>query len=251
MYRKIEDVKPWYESWFNSKYYHILYQNRSHEEAEAFIEKLFEFFNLTKTSFVVDMACGKGRHANKIAELGYKTIGLDLAEDSITSAKQNAKAHSAFFVHDMLQSPKDIFTNADIVLNLFTSFGFFKSLENHEKVIHNFGHCIKQNGLFLFDFMNVQKVINALNKEEVKTLNGIEFHITRRIENDMILKTIKFQDEGKSYEFTEEVFGLTLAHFQTMFNSANFKIIETFGDYDLNTYQPDHSSRLIILAQKQ
>lgn len=250
MNKQITEIKEWYEDWFDSKYYHILYQNRSHEEAESFIETLFNYLNISKSSLVVDMACGKGRHAKKIAKLGYNTMGLDLSKESILDAKNHELSHLQFHVHNMLTSPKLQFTEADVVLNLFTSFGYFKTLENHTKVINNFGSCIKTKGLFIFDFMNAQKVINELNTEEVKELDGVVFKITRRVENDVILKTIRFNDNGRSYEYTEEVFGLTLEHFKTMFESNGFSIKNTFGDYQLNQYHVDESSRLIIIAQK-
>jgi len=54
--------KPWFEQWFNTEYYHILYKNRDHKEAENFIDKLYMHFGL-KDEFVCDLACGKGRHS--------------------------------------------------------------------------------------------------------------------------------------------------------------------------------------------
>ena len=34
--------KEWFAEWFDSKYYHILYKNRNHQEAEAFLSKLID-----------------------------------------------------------------------------------------------------------------------------------------------------------------------------------------------------------------
>ena len=33
-------MSEWYENWFDSEYYHILYNNRNQKEAELFIDKL-------------------------------------------------------------------------------------------------------------------------------------------------------------------------------------------------------------------
>lgn len=247
---KEDDMKLWYKNWFNSKYYHILYQNRNHEEAEAFIETLFTYLNLPKTAQVVDMACGKGRHAKKIADLGFETIGLDLSEESIHDAMRFEKCNLHFFIHDMLKSPARHFQNADLVLNLFTSFGYFKTLEEHLKVVKNFADCIKPGGLFLFDFMNADKAVKDLKEEEQKEFDGIVFNINKIFNNHIIYKTISFNDNGISHKYTEEVFALNYNDFQTIFDACGLEIEQTFGDYHLNAFDKDNSQRLIILAKK-
>lgn len=248
---KAENKKLWYENWFNSKYYHILYQDRNHQEAEAFIDTLFTFLNPVKTAQVVDMACGKGRHAKKIADLGYETIGLDLSKESIHDAMRFEKCNLHFFIHDMLKSPAKHFQNADLILNLFTSFGYFKTLEEHLKVVKNFADCMKSGGQFLFDFMNATKAVNELKTEEIKTIDGIDFKITKVFENHIIYKTITFEDNGVSHQHTEEVFALDFNDFQSIFNACGLTIEHSFGDYQLNAFNKDKSSRLIILAKKK
>ena len=56
----------WFVKWFNSPYYHILYQNRSLTEAEDFIQKITNYLQLPQKAKVLDLACGKGRHAIKL-----------------------------------------------------------------------------------------------------------------------------------------------------------------------------------------
>ena len=55
--------KTWYENWFDSKYYHILYKNRDISEANRFIKNLINKLNLEKNDRILDVACGKGRHS--------------------------------------------------------------------------------------------------------------------------------------------------------------------------------------------
>lgn len=38
----------WYEKWFNTKYYHILYANRDYKEAKLFINNLASHLKLKK-----------------------------------------------------------------------------------------------------------------------------------------------------------------------------------------------------------
>ena len=74
----------WFSDWFNSKYYHILYQNRDEKEAEQFLSKLQVFFR--KEDQLLDIACGNGRHSILLNTLGYNTTGIDLSEESISQS---------------------------------------------------------------------------------------------------------------------------------------------------------------------
>lgn len=242
--------KIWYKDWFNSKYYHVLYKDRDHTEAISFIETLFSFLKLKKNAQVIDMACGKGRHAQKIADLGYSTIGMDLSEESIEYAKQYENEHLKFIIHDMLNSPEKHFSDADLICNLFTSFGYFKTFEDHLKVVQNFSNCLKKDGLFLFDFMNANKVINELKLSERKRIDGIEFNISKEVKNNIIYKTIAFEAEGEEFKHTEEVYGLMLKDFEKMFEACGLTITHKFGNYDLSPFEFNTSPRLIVIAQK-
>ena len=113
-----KETDNWYASWFDTPYYHILYQERDDKEAELFMDALTSFLKLSKKAEILDLACGKGRHAKYLNELGYDVTGIDLSPSSIEFAKtlENKRLH--FAVHDMcLPYPKKF----DAIFNLFTS----------------------------------------------------------------------------------------------------------------------------------
>ena len=53
----------WFANWFDSPYYHTLYKNRDEREAQVFIDNLINYLQILKGSKLIDIACGKGRHA--------------------------------------------------------------------------------------------------------------------------------------------------------------------------------------------
>ena len=61
----LNDQQPinWFESWFDTPYYHILYKERNEEEAQLLIDNLTQYLNLPDDAKILDLACGKGRHA--------------------------------------------------------------------------------------------------------------------------------------------------------------------------------------------
>ncbi len=243
-------MEDWFSSWFNSHYYHILYKNRDEKEAEFFMKNLLNYLDLDSNSLLVDMACGKGRHAHFLHNEGYQVLGMDLSSESIDFANQIKSEGLEFKVHDM----RDGFSlekEADTILNLFTSFGYFESIEEHEKVISNFADNLKLGGYFVFDFMNAHRVIKHLVATEIKTVDGIDFHIKRFVENKIIYKQIQFEDKGEYHKFQESVMGLFYSDFELMMNNCGLDIVASFGDFKLESFEPESSDRLILVAKKR
>lgn len=234
----------WYRSWFNTPYYHILYKDRGYEEAQEFMQNLTSFLKLKKGSSILDLACGKGRHSVFLNKLGYNVTGVDLSVNSIAFAKQYEKEGLNFEVHDMCLPMNRKF---DAVFNLFTSFGYFENENDNLRTIKAIKEDLNEDGAGVIDFMNVEKVISDLVPENSKTIKGIEFRMKRYVKNGFIVKEINFEDEGEDFHFTEKVKALTLADFKKYFEEAGIELINCFGDYHLNKFDPKNSERLILV----
>src|ERR1017187_4019269 len=95
------DKKDWFEHWFDSPYYHILYKKRDDKEAKLFLDNLISLLKPKPKSSIMDLACGRGRHAKYLNKKGFIVTGLDLSEESIKHAKNFMNEKLSFFVHDM------------------------------------------------------------------------------------------------------------------------------------------------------
>lgn len=239
-----KETKKWYASWFDTPYYHILYKDRDHEEAQLFIDNLNQYLNLPEDAQVLDLACGRGRHSVYLNKLGHKVIGADLSVNSINYAKQFENDTLKFVVHDMREPFEEKF---DTILNLFTSFGYFPDEQDNLTTLKAIQKSLTDYGLAVLDFMNVEKVIKNLVPSEIKTVEGIDFHITRKFENGFIYKNIKFEDDGENYDFTERVRALTLEDFEKMMDEAGIFLLDLFGNYKLQKFNHKESDRLIMI----
>ena len=240
--------KNWFKDWFDSPYYHILYKDRNYSEAELLIDNLIAFLNPKKKSRFLDLACGKGRHSVYLNKKGFDVSGIDLSECSIDYAKHYENEHLHFYVHDMRKVVR--INYFDCVLNLFTSFGYFENERDDLSTINAVCKALKPNGIFVLDFMNSKKIISCMPYEETKKVDGVEFRITKTIENKFIIKQIKFSDKGMDFHFEERVKILTLADFENYFAVNKLKILHLRGNYQLENFNENTSDRLIIIAQK-
>lgn len=234
----------WFIKWFDSPYYHILYKERDKEEAKYFINNLFDYLKIKKESKIIDIACGKGRHATYFNKLGFNVTGIDLSKNSIQEAQKNENNKLKFFVHDMRKTFKK--EEFDIATNLFTSFGY----SNPEETISAISSNLKKDGLLVIDFMNVSKVIPNLVESEKKTINNINFNITRHHKGNYIIKKINFKDNNKEYQFQEKVEAVSLTNFKRIIRKDGMKIINTFGNYNLDVFDEQSSDRLILICKK-
>ena len=239
----------WFENWFDSPYYHILYQHRNFDEAELFIDNLIQLLHPAAHSQFLDLACGKGRHSIYLNKKGYTVTGIDLSQESINCASRFENKTLEFYVHDM-RKPFRI-NYFDSVLNLFTSFGYFENKRDDIATIDAVYKALKPNGIFVLDFLNVHKAVSNLIPEESKIVDGIKFTINKSIEDDFIVKHIHFSDKGKEYHFQECVKMLTLNDFENYFTAKKFKIVHLKGNYQLDDFDPKTSDRLILIAQKK
>ena len=250
----------WFEKWFNTPYYHILYKDRDFAEAEEFISLLVNDLEIPKNSAIIDLACGKGRHSIYLDKLGYNVLGLDLSKESIfhnkefeTSAPLSlTKPYLKFEVHDMRDEiyPSVSKEKVDAVFNLFTSFGYFESENDDRKVFKSVHHSLKDHGYFVLDFLNEQWVKNKLVPEYVTTKGGIDFHIKKRIENRHVIKDISFKDKGKDYHFFEKVKLHTMEEIENYGAEFGFEKIKIYGDYQLGNFDLENSPRCITVFRK-
>ncbi len=240
--------KEWFAEWFDSKYYHILYKNRNYQEAEAFLSKLIDFLKPNLSDKIIDLACGKGRHSIYLNKLGYNVIGVDLSANSINEANTFANENLKFEIADLRSLPYN--NTFEIGLNLFTSFGYFESDKVNLEVFSQFNKILKPNGIILVDFLNASKIYAQTNCVETKEIEGIQFHIHKKIENKRVIKTIEFNDTGEKNFYTESVQLLELSDFEKLVENSSFKLLNVFGSYSLESYNQESSDRLIIVAQK-
>ena len=245
--------KEWFLSWFDSPYYHILYQNHNEQDAKDFIDNLvanlapqYQALFPTETAKILDLACGKGRHSRYMASKGFDVTGLDLSDSSIKFAQDFEADNLTFYQHDMRKSFR--INYFDFILNIFTSFGYFEKEADNLTALKNVTAGLKPTGVFVLDYFNSNWVVENMKSEYTQRAGDIDFHIKKSVQNGHIIKKIAFHTEGVDFNFQEKVRLFFLSDFEKLFDKAGLKITDLFGDYKLNPFDEKTSNRLIIKA---
>ncbi|MFT5511983.1 MAG: SAM-dependent methyltransferase [Bacteroidia bacterium] len=246
----MQNKKLWFEDWFDSPYYHLLYGNRDQTEAARFIDNLLQYLKPKRESTFLDLACGKGRHALEIANHGYRTTGIDLSENSIAEANMIDDAHLDFHVGDMRHAHfPDRF---DYIFNLFTSFGYFDTSDGQKETLNAIHKQLKKKGLVVIDYLNVAKAERDIANTPDRTIavDDVHFATRKRVSNQFISKEINIFDNGENHTYYEHIWRLSVQDFEKLLNISGFTIQTIFGDYELNSFKPATSERLILVAKK-
>jgi len=243
----------WYEEWFWSDAYTRVYDHRDEDEAERLVDTLEREVAPAPDAHILDIGCGRGRHARALARRGYRVTGLDLSEDAVAAARSQAAAEgldarASFQVGDMRRPVCD--GCADGAVNLFTSFGYFETDADNEQALAAIASALRPGGWFLQDFLNAPQVAESLGPSEYETEDGHTIHQDRWIEDGRVNKQITVRHDGQTEIFQESVRLFTLADFREMYSRVGLELIEVFGDYEGGDYAPDDSPRLLLHTRK-
>jgi SAM-dependent methyltransferase len=243
-------AQEWYKHWFNSPFYHKLYFERDEKEAQQFIDRILNYLQPAAGSFLLDVACGRGRHSKFLASKGFDVTGIDISADSIHYAKQFETGTLHFFQHDM-RLPAWI-NYFDYAFNFFTSFGYFYTRREHDDAMRTIAQALKPGGRLLIDYLNVHYVEERLVHNEIKKIGDTEYEIHRWHDEDFFYKKITINDPSltEPASYTEKVAKFSLGDFTDMLSFQNMQVQQVFGDYQLNAYDVRKTPRMIIVSER-
>lgn len=240
--------KQWFESWFDTPYYHLLYKNRDDREAHDFLDLVLTRLPLTPPAPILDLACGKGRHAIYLSQKGFDVTGMDLSPANIEAANRWAHAHLRFVIRDMRNDLGH--EQFAAVFNLFTGFGYFENDAENFAVFANVYRTLRPGGIFLFDYLNERYVRNLSTEATEFDIDGVRFRTRKEINDGWVIKHIEVGDGEHDYRFSERVALYTEADIRERLTEIGFTVNETWGNYRLEAFG-DNSPRLILQATKK
>jgi SAM-dependent methyltransferase len=242
---KMKQEKPWYVEWFDENYLEA-YRHRNTEDAQKQVHLIIDTLKLPKQNKILDLACGEGRYTAILKNQGYRVLGLDLSKTLVKYGKRNDPLLN-LVVGDMRLIPGRF----DMILSLFTSFGYFEKDEENERVIRSVYRALYPCGIYWLDFLNRDYVEKNLVPESFSQLpSGISVLEKRKIRSDRIIKDIYFRKNGTEKCYRESVRLFSRHDLEYMFQKNGFQVEYCFGDYNGNRCCPD-SERTILVGKKQ
>lgn len=240
----------WYEKAFD-RFYPILYRHRDDGEAGRVFATFGDRF--AGKSPILDLASGEGRYLEALLSAGYDAFGLDLSLYLLQRSLERPRQRGRVLQGDMRALP---FADGAFggVINMFTSFGYFSVDTDNLLVFREVHRVLRPGGIFLFDFINAEKISQALLDETQRQSGGYDIHERRKVTGygKYLVKhiDIRHSDTGEHETFEERLRLYTRDDLRSMFNGAGMRVTEVFGDYEGNEFVAGVSERVIVVAER-
>lgn len=245
-------MKRWFEEWFESEEYLTVYKHRNNEEAEILISFILGKVNLSGEAKVLDLGCGAGRHALILAKMGFQVTGVDQSAKLLSVAESEAKKNGlqAKFIKDDIRTVP-FSEKFNLILNVFTSFGYFESDEDNFALFTNVEKLLSEDGVFVFDFFNTEYLKRNLIPFSKDVIDDMVIEQSRKIEGNNVVKDIVLFKNGNRKNYRESVRLYSKKELMNALDENNLSAEMIFGNYTGEAFDEKSSSRLILLCKKK
>jgi 2-polyprenyl-3-methyl-5-hydroxy-6-metoxy-1,4-benzoquinol methylase len=226
-------------------YQELLTPERTDQEVD-FLKRELE---LDRPMEILDMACGFGRHANRLAALGHIVSGVDLAPGFLEIARKEALSLGVAVNYRQgdMRELNDL-ARYDRVLLLFTAFGYFEDHENI-RVLRNIARALKPGGWLIFDIRNRDSLFKDFMPYIVTEKDGnllidrqsFDSHTGFLYNRRIVIRNGVRRDKP----FFVRMYNLN--EIQALLAEAGLKIVKMYGGWDSSPISSE-SRRMIIIA---
>lgn len=160
--------------------YDLLYEEKDYEGECTLIETIIREYSKIPVHSILDLGCGTGNHALRLAERGYEVTGVDRSNEMLDLAKAKAdqkKIHCTFFQSDLREF--DNHKKYDAVIMMFAVLGYQQENEDVLAALKTVSKHLKKGGVFICDVWYGPAVLNQKPGEKVRVIETGETKIIR------------------------------------------------------------------------
>jgi SAM-dependent methyltransferase len=245
-----EPDSDWWRTWFGPSYL-ALYDDALRERTPVEIDGLENLLRLRPPLRILDLPCGQGRHAIELAHRGYDVTGMDISPFMIDVARDRAKAvglQVRWLTGDMrMPIPGESF---DLIVNLFTSFGYFADDADDYQVLAAAAGMLKPNGRFVLEVINGERVMANFEERGWFTVGQsavMESRVLDRSAQRMVVeRTVSTPSETETNVHTLRLY--TGPQIEAGMHQAGLRRCDLFGGWDGAPLQRDGSVSIIAVG---
>ncbi|TME79824.1 MAG: class I SAM-dependent methyltransferase [Chloroflexi bacterium] len=239
----------WWRSWFGRGYL-ALYDEYLAERTPVEIDQLEALLTLRPPQRILDLPCGQGRHAIELARRGYDVTGADLSPYLLEVAEERRRARGVrvrWLSADMRRPIAG--ETFDVVLNLFTSLGYFADETDDRKVVRAASAMLASGGRFVLELINGERVMAHFQEREWFTV-GQAAVVERRSLDRSAQRMVVERTVTTPHETEVNFHALRLYDgrgIDAMLRAAGFGRVELYGDWSGEPLTPE-SLRVLAVA---
>lgn len=216
--------------------YDRLTNDVDYEAVVSFAHEILAVEGLKPRS-VVDLACGTGSATRILAEMGYRTVAVDLSEDMLTEAMDKCSdlENMPLFVHQSLQEltlPRGV----DMAVCFLDSLDYILDPQDCAEAIRRVYKVLNPGGIYIFD-VNTPEKLRAMDGQVFLDEDDDVFCVWRgEFDGDSNICSYGmdlFQRQGESWcrSFEEhQEYAYSIEQLTGFLKDAGFTHIAVYGD---------------------
>ena len=248
----------------HAELYDHFYANKNYFQEAQQIHNWLQKYSSHPVYNLIEIACGTGNHALKLAKYNYEIFATDYSTDMINMAKKKLTPelkNVKFSVQDMRSLPEPNLP-FDAAICLFDSIGYAQTNEAIHQVFQGINKSLRRGGLFIFEFWHAAAMIKYHDAVRIKNLKMDNYTIQRISETSIDFATqictIKytineFNRDTKKYSKIEEIqknrFFL-LEEMKLFIDANNFEFIMAFDGYNTKKTIDDTTWHILVVCKK-
>lgn len=257
----------WWQTVFDEKYLTTYVDVLTPERTQMQVDLVLKLLKPKKTADILDLACGHGRHTFELEKRGYRLTGFDYSKHFINMArseKKRVESQARFVRGDMRSLP--FVSEFDVVISLFTSFGYFEDERDHAQVLRRVARSLKSGGKFLLDLNNPTHLLSQVLKkgtiekntgfltsdEEERLSNGITLRTRHRFDSTRMrwAMTRTWGENGKTKKYHTDLRMFSYPELIHLMEENGLHVERVWGDLTGSLYGCE-SRRMVILARRK
>lgn len=237
----------WYRQTFGALY-PLVYSHRDFEKADTEILALRGWTPLRPGTRILDSCCGNGRHLQALVKAGCDAYGFDLSVELVAMASSTPALKHRICRADIRNIPFKV--SFDVVLNLFTSFGYFREDDENAEALSELASCLLPGGLLVMDLMNAERIRKTLVPESESIQRGRRIVQQRWIRGNRVQKRIEITNSmGDQWAFREDVRLFEPDEIVGLMVSAGLADPVLAGGFDGRPFESE-SERMLVTARR-
>jgi SAM-dependent methyltransferase len=222
--------------------------SRTDQEVEALVQLL-----PPTPARILDLGCGEGRHAVRLAQRGYEVVGVDTSRPFLEAARQTAEALGVaveLVECDMREITFD--RQFDAAVSIFTAWGYYDDVEN-EDVLERVARSLRSGGRLVMDVGHRDWLMSVYTPKDWLTLrNGTDVVIDRHFDpiDGVNIVTHRWRDlDGQRHERQHRLRAYTATEINQMLRRAHLRPTAWYGGFSLEPFDRT-SRRLLVIAER-
>jgi len=246
-------VAEWWHRIFDTELYYELYGRHDMELAKTQVQQAIDLLDLQPPARILDVPCGYGRHSVELAKRGFDVTGVDVSAVQLARAQQlAAEAEVAVDLCQMDARALAFEDEFDGAINMFLSFGYFETDEEHLTMLEGIARGLKEGGRFLMDYWNREYEIQTFDQWQVERTGNI-FEV-EEWEFDPLRGRLNwtnhaFLPDGRRESWYQSIRAYTVVEVKALLEKAGLQLDAVYGDLKGEPYTID-SEAAIFLATR-